>query len=210
LATCSVEPSCQLMTSTLLPADDQHPPAVKRRLPDLRLKRAVITGQLRGNLGEGEAREVRHPDFEPPPGIMALNRRRCPKPHQSRPIGVEVASAADDRDPELMAVRRDRAGGRAVLHAGVQVPLRPVPTMWTLLAACKAAAVACSTSAGDFFSGPLVGALVEVAAPPQALAVRVASAAIPVAAVTALARRISFIEIILLMLYPPTLASFDP
>src|SRR5262249_8406931 len=53
-----------------VPPADAHPlPAAKRCLPDLRLKRAVILGQFGGELGEGETREVRRRDFEPPPGV---------------------------------------------------------------------------------------------------------------------------------------------
>ena len=40
--------------------------------------------------------------------------------------------------------------------------------MWTLLAVRRAAAAACSTSAGDFFSRPLAGGPVAVVAPPVA------------------------------------------
>src|SRR5215813_4938696 len=39
------------------PADDHHLLTVKRRLPDLRLKRAVISGQLGGDAIQGEVLE---------------------------------------------------------------------------------------------------------------------------------------------------------
>src|SRR5215468_379951 len=48
-----------------------------------------------------------------------------------------------------------------------------VTTMWTLLAALRAAEASCSTSAGDFFSRPLVVVRAAVVAPPQALATMV-------------------------------------
>src|SRR5215475_6478738 len=76
-----------------------------------------------------------------------------------------------------------------------------VATMWTLLAALRAAAASSSTSAGDFFSNPLVVmplvAVVRlvVGAPPQAVVARVTGAAIAIAAVKAKAGRMRFIEI---------------
>src|SRR5262249_20450093 len=63
-----------------------------------------------------------------------------------------------------------------------------VTTMWTLLAALTAAEASCSTSAGDFFSRPLVVVRAAVVAPPQALATMATSAAIAVAAGRAKAR----------------------
>src|SRR6516165_5030128 len=75
-------------------------------------------------------------------------------------------------------------------------PLGAVPTTWTLLAPRRPAAAACSTSAGDFSSRPLVGVLVVVEAPPHALAAMVTSTAIAVAAVQVRARRIRFNKII--------------
>src|SRR5215813_10000872 len=75
-------------------------------------------------------------------------------------------------------------------------PLGPVPAMWTLLAACKAAAAACSTSAGDFFSRPLVGGPVAVVAPPHAPTATVTSAAVAVARIRARAWRMRVIDII--------------
>src|SRR5262249_2238868 len=70
-----------------------------------------------------------------------------------------------------------------------------VTTMWTLLAALRGAEASCSTSAGDFFSSPLVVVRAAVVAPPQALATMVTSAVIAVAAVRAIARRMKVIEI---------------
>jgi len=75
------------------------------------------------------------------------------------------------------------------------MPAAFVTTMWTLLAALRAAEASCSTSAGDFFSRPLVVVRAAVVAPPQALATMVTSAVIAVAAVRAIARRMKVIEI---------------
>src|SRR5215470_4341311 len=82
------------------------------------------------------------------------------------------------------------------MRASICCPPGPVPTMWTLLAACRAAAAACSTSADDFFSMPLAGGPVAVVPPPHALTATVTSAAIAVTAVRANARRMRFIKII--------------
>src|SRR5262249_28188657 len=60
----------------------------------------------------------------------------------------------------------------------------------------------CSTSAGDFFSRPLVGGPVAVVAPPHALAATVTSAAIAVAALRARTRRMRFSKIIPLAAVP--------
>src|SRR5262249_39939934 len=70
-----------------------------------------------------------------------------------------------------------------------------VTTMWTLLAALRAAEASCSTSAGDFFSRALVVVRAAVVAPPQALATMVTSAGIAVAAVWAIRRRMKVIGI---------------
>src|SRR5215475_9325349 len=67
--------------------------------------------------------------------------------------------------------------------------------MWTLAAVRRASAAAVSTSGADFFSRPLVVGLLVVVAPPQALAATVTSAAIKIAAVRAIARQMSLIEI---------------
>src|SRR5262249_56948585 len=56
--------------------------------------------------------------------------------------------------------------------------------------------VAGNRSAGDFFARPLVGGLVAVVAPPQALVATVTSVAIATAALRARTRRMRFIKII--------------
>src|SRR5262245_16315105 len=162
------------------PADDHHLPAAKRCLPDLRPKRAVILGQFGGELGEAEAGEVRRRDFEPPPGVMALNREGCPYQLQARLVGLDVAIAADDRNPICAPVGASVPVAEPCWMRASKCPLGPVPAMWTLLAACRAAAAACSTSAGDFFSRPLVGGPVAVVAPPHAPMATVTSAAVAV------------------------------
>jgi hypothetical protein len=82
------------------------------------------------------------------------------------------------------------------MRASTCPELGVVSTTWTLLAALRAAAASCSTSAADFFSKPLLVVPVAVVARPQPLAARAASETMTATAMNTPARRMIFIEII--------------